>query len=129
MQFINDEIDTHQPWKFSIAGDMQNEPRLTQPRAEAGRLDSQWDAGFVHPVRSILAQADDAHRNMYTRPANTHLYNGNPLERVISPNHTMRWQTAKRACLRRSSLATLTNVRQKTFTLGAAIMFTSPVFR
>ncbi len=129
MQFINDEIDTHQPWKISIAEDMQNEPRLTQATRGGGAgFDSQWDAGFVHPVRSILAQADDAHRNMYTlADAITHLYNGNPLERVIFTESHDEVANGKARLPEEIFPGHADNMyAKKRSTLGAAIMFTSP---
>ena len=32
LRWINDEVEARQPWKFTIAEDMQSNPSITQPR-------------------------------------------------------------------------------------------------
>jgi 1,4-alpha-glucan branching enzyme len=82
---INSEIDARQPWKLSIAEDMQNNEWLTKGTAIGGAgFDTQWDAGFVHPVRHALTQVRDEDRDMHAvRAAVEHRYNDYALQRVI----------------------------------------------
>ncbi len=129
MQWVNDEIDATASWKISIAEDLQNDPWLTQSTAAGGAgFDSQWDAGFVHPIREAVITGSDASRNMWAvKDALTHYYNGVATQRVIYteshdevangharvpeeiwPGNATSWYSKKRS------------------TLGAAIVFTSP---
>ncbi|MGB3187475.1 MAG: alpha-amylase family glycosyl hydrolase [Ornithinimicrobium sp.] len=60
------DIRSRQPWKILIAEDMQGDPAVIRPCAEGGLgFASQWDAGFVHPVRAALDAAHDENRDMY----------------------------------------------------------------
>lgn len=131
MRWINDEIDSRQPWKLSVAEDMQNNEWLTKPTGAGGAgFDSQWDAEFIHPVRRALTQTWDQDRDLYAiAAAIQHRYNGDGLQRVIyteshdevatnngkrrlpediDPGHAGSWYAKKRS------------------TLGAVLVFTSP---
>src|SRR5438309_2104146 len=56
----------------------------TSTRTGGAGFDSQWDAGFFHPVDDTIIAADDSSRNMYAiRDAITHCYNGDATHRVI----------------------------------------------
>ncbi|MEM7457644.1 MAG: alpha-amylase family glycosyl hydrolase [Planctomycetota bacterium] len=85
MQWINNEIDYFQPWSLSIAEDLQGNPWVTKTTGEGGAgFDSQWDAGFVHPVRAALQGQNDNDRNMWDiKSALENRYNGDAFERVI----------------------------------------------
>src|SRR5213075_102918 len=65
LRWINDEINARQPWKITIAEDLQGNGWITAntPVGGAG-FDSQWDAGFVHPVRQVLTEINDDNRDM-----------------------------------------------------------------
>jgi 1,4-alpha-glucan branching enzyme len=129
LQWINDEIRTSQPWKITIAEDLQNNAWITKDTAAGGAgFASQWEAGFVHPVRSAIIGMNDADRDMGAiRDALCHCYNGNTLQRVIYteshdevangksrvpeeiwPGNAGSWYARKRS------------------TLGAALVFTAP---
>lgn len=84
LRWINDEVDARQPWKITIAEDLQNNPWLTRPTSEGGAgFDAQWDAGFHHPLRDVLVQVDDASRDMNAvRGVIEHRYN-RPFDRVV----------------------------------------------
>lgn len=85
MQLANNDIDGSQSWKISIAEDLQNNEWLTKTTGAGGAgFDSQWDAGFVHPIRSAVIAGSDSSRNMYSvRDAIVHVYNGSATQRVI----------------------------------------------
>ncbi len=90
MQWINNEIRTAQPWKLSIAEDMQQNPWLTKDTGAGGAgFSSQWDAGFVHPVRGAIIGGEDSARDMgAVRAAIENRYNGDAFQRVIyTENH------------------------------------------
>ena len=65
LAWINDEIRARQPWKITIAEDLEDDPILVTPTAEGGAgFAAQWDAGFIRRVRPQLEAADDAARDM-----------------------------------------------------------------
>ena len=65
LQQINDAIDGSQPWKITIAEDMQDNDWITRPTAAQGAgFDAQWDPHFVQQVRAVLEQDQDADRDM-----------------------------------------------------------------
>ncbi len=129
MQWINNEVDSRQPWKMNIAEDLKNNDWLTKETGSGGAgFDCQWDAGFVHPVRESIITPNDHERSMYeVRNAIYHSYNGNSFQRVIYteshdevangkarvphhiwPGNAGSWFSKKRS------------------TIGAALVFTSP---
>lgn len=85
LQWINDEIRASQPWKITIAEDLQNNAWITKATAVGGAgFRSQWDAGFVHPIRQAIIAADDAARDMFAVSAALyHRYNDDATQRVI----------------------------------------------
>ena len=129
LAWINDEIRTRQPWKITIAEDLEDDPALTTPTDEGGAgFSAQWDAGFIRRVRPQLVVPDDAgrdigaivaaivgegrgeplHRVIYTE---SHDEVANGLVRVpeaISPGDADSWFAKKRAML------------------GSALVLTSP---
>lgn len=130
LKWVNDEVRARQPWKITIAEDLQNNPWMTKPTSEGGAgFGTQWDAGFHHPLRDVLVQVDDASRDMgVVRGVIEHRYQG-AFDRVIYteshdevaasngkrrlpddiyPGHADGWFAKKRS------------------TLGAALVFTSP---
>jgi 1,4-alpha-glucan branching enzyme len=85
MQGINDEIKQSQPWKISIAEDMQGNEWITKPTNQGGAgFTSQWEAQFVHAVRDAIITPNDSDRSMpAVAAALTHTYNADVLQRVI----------------------------------------------
>ncbi len=129
MQYINNEIDATMPWKISIAEDLQKNDWMTKGTGAGGAgFDSQWDAGFVHPIRDAIIEQNDANRDMYAvRDAIATIYNGDMVDRVVYteshdevangkarvpeeiwPGNAGSWYSKKRS------------------TLGAGLVFTSP---
>jgi 1,4-alpha-glucan branching enzyme len=84
-QRIHNEIEQRQPWKISIAEDMQQNEWVTKSVTDGGAgFDSQWDANFVHTIRRNVIAANDGWRNMYeVAQAIGHRFNSNSFERVI----------------------------------------------
>jgi len=129
MQWINDEIRVRQPWKISIAEDLRNNPWITRETYAGGAgFSTQWDAGFVHPIREAIILPDDRARDMYAvRDAIYHRYDADASRRIIYTEshdevangkarvpeeiwhgHADSWAAKKRS------------------TLGAVLVFTSP---
>ncbi|MCM2369684.1 alpha-amylase family glycosyl hydrolase [Aporhodopirellula aestuarii] len=84
-QWINREIHSFKPSAITIAEDLQNNDYLTKSDIEGGAaFSAQWDANFVHPIRDVITQPDDAARDMEkVRHALYHSYNCDPFQRVI----------------------------------------------
>lgn len=85
MQLTNNDIDATQGWKMSIAEDLQTNAWVTKDTGAGGAgFDAQWDAAFVHPIRSAVITANDVDRNMFSvRDAINFRYNTDAFERVI----------------------------------------------
>jgi len=65
LAWVNDEIRSRQPWKITIAEDIEDDPILTTPTADGGLgFDAQWDAGFIRRIRPQLVINDDESRDM-----------------------------------------------------------------
>ena len=66
LQWINQEIREKYPEKILIAEDLQGNDYLTRPVSDGGAgFSTQWDAHFVHPVRNVVQELDDAKRSMW----------------------------------------------------------------
>ena len=84
MQTVTADGDARAPWKFRIAEDMQDVDAITRPTSFGGAgFHSQWDPGFVHPVRGVLAAAMDGARNMEALRAAVARGGGSPWRRVV----------------------------------------------
>lgn len=65
LAWLNDEIRDRQPWKLTIAEDLRDDPAIVAPTAHGGAgFAAQWDAGFVHPVRSAITAVHDEDRDL-----------------------------------------------------------------
>ena len=85
LAWINDEVDRRFPWKLTVAEDLQNNAAVSRATGAGGTgFDTQWDAGFVHPIRRVLTAGNDGERDMdAVAGAIYHRYDGNALARVI----------------------------------------------
>jgi 1,4-alpha-glucan branching enzyme len=129
LQWINNEIRASQPWKITIAEDLQSNDWITKETGAGGAgFGSQWDAGFVHPIRHAIITQNDSGRDMVAvRDALSYRCNGDAMQRVIYteshdevangksrvpeeiwPGHANSWFSRKRSVL------------------GAAMVFTAP---
>ena len=129
LQWVNNEADAQFPGKLMIAEDMDSNEWLTKTTGAGGAgFDTQWDPGFVHPIRAALQAANDSERDMeQVRYAVTNAYNGSMQQRIIYteshdevangntrvpeaiwPGNASSWYSRKRS------------------TLGAALVMTAP---
>jgi 1,4-alpha-glucan branching enzyme len=131
LKWINDEVDRLQPWKITIAEDMQDNAWITRPTGQGGAgFDSQWAAGFHHPIRETLVTPDDAGRSMATvRQVVEARYGDSALSRVIyTESHD---EVGKMNGKRRLPDDIYPGradgwYAKKRSTLGAALVFTAP---
>ncbi len=65
MAWLNDEIRARQPWKITIAEDLQGDPWMVTPTADGGAgFNAQWDPAFIDGLRPALVAPDDAQRDI-----------------------------------------------------------------
>lgn len=129
MQWINDEIRSRQPWKISIAEDMQQNSWLTRDTGAGGAgFSAQWEAGFVHAIRQAIIPGDDGARDMFAvKSAIENRYNGDAFERVIyTESHDEDANGHQRVPEEIWPGKADSYFSKKRSTLGAALVFTSP---
>jgi 1,4-alpha-glucan branching enzyme len=85
LAWLNDEIRERQPWKITIAEDLQGDPSLVEPTADGGAgFSAQWDGGFIGGVRpALISISDDARDLAAVAAAISGEGRGAPLTRVI----------------------------------------------
>ncbi|HEX3485831.1 MAG TPA: alpha-amylase family glycosyl hydrolase [Micropepsaceae bacterium] len=131
LRWINSEIRARQPWKISIAEDMQDNGWITAHLDDGGAgFGAQWGAGFMHAVRDAIVTGDDAARDMNAlSDVLQQRFNGNTFERVLyTESHDEVAASAGQA--RVPELIWPGNAgsfySQKRSTLGAALVLTAP---
>jgi 1,4-alpha-glucan branching enzyme len=128
-QWVNREIHFKYPHKLAIAEDLQNNDWLTKPADWGGAgFSTQWDAGFVHPIRNVVQQVEDKYRSMHAvRDAICHRYNHSAFERVIySESHDEVANGKKRVPEEIDPTDPKGWYAQKRSTLAACLVFTAP---
>ena len=131
LQWINREVRDRQPWKITIAEDMQDNPWITRPVGDGGAgFGAQWGAGFFHALRDALVAPDDGARDM---DALAHVigqrFNDDAFQRVIytESHDEVALQNGQK---RLPELIAPGNAdgffAQKRSTLGAALVMTAP---
>jgi 1,4-alpha-glucan branching enzyme len=128
-QWMNREIHGRWPNKILIAEDLQNNAWLTKPVDGGGAgFNSQWDAGFVHPIRQAVREMDDAKRSMEAvKHAILHKYNTDVFQRVVYSESHDEVANGKSRVPSEVDPADPTSVyAQRRSTLAAALVFTSP---
>jgi 1,4-alpha-glucan branching enzyme len=85
VQWINREVSSRYPGRITIAEDLRNNAYVTARESEGGaNFNSQWDAEFVHPIRKVITEIEDEHRDMEAvRSALLHRYNLDVMGRVV----------------------------------------------
>ncbi len=128
-QWVNREVHAYKPSAITIAEDLQNNAYLTKPDHEGGAgFSTQWDAAFVHPIRDVITQSDDAGRDMNkVRDALYHAYDGDAFRRVL---YTESHDEVANGKARIPSEVDSANpddwYSQKRSTLGMALVLTAP---
>jgi 1,4-alpha-glucan branching enzyme len=128
-QWINREIKAFKPSAITIAEDMQNNSYLTKCDSEGGAgFATQWDANFVHPIRDVITQPDDASRDMHkVRDALCHHYNSDVFQRVVYTESHDEVANGKSRVPSEVDEADPDNwYAQKRATLGLALTLTAP---
>jgi 1,4-alpha-glucan branching enzyme len=129
MQWINKEIQERFPWKITIAEDMLNNEWITKPKEVGGEgFSTQWDIGFVEPVRKLLIATRDEDRSMKElSEAILKLYNGDAFQRVIFTESHDEVGNQKSRVPEEIAPANSDNwFAKKRSVLGAVLTFTSP---
>ena len=82
---INDAIAHEMPERITIAEDLHALDFVTDRTDDGGLgFSAQWDANFVHPVRSVILEMDDQKRDLHeVERALKSQYSGDPMRRVI----------------------------------------------
>lgn len=131
LQWINSEVRSRQPWKITIAEDMQDNAWLTRPVGDGGAgFGSQWGAGFFHTLRGALVTPSDDVRDVDALAAMIgQRFNGDGFQRVIyTESHDE--VAAQNGQKRLPELIAPGNAdgffAQKRSTLGAALVMTAP---
>lgn len=85
MQQINDRVDAAQPWKLTIAEDLDGNRAITAPTSAGGAgFDAQWDKDLTDAVRAAITQAtDDAIDVRRIARAIEQPMEGDPFKRII----------------------------------------------
>jgi 1,4-alpha-glucan branching enzyme len=130
LQWINRDISARQPWKITIAEDMQDNEWITSDEGAGGAgFGAQWGAGFMHVVRGALIAANDSARDVrQLRTIVEQRFNANAFKRVVyTESHD---EVADGHSARIPELIWPGNAdgyfAQKRSTLGAALVFTVP---
>jgi len=126
---INDDVDAAQPWKITIAEDMQDNDWLTRPTGAGGAgFGAQWDPDFVRRLRDVLAQPDDRSRDMgAVAGLISRRYADRPFARVVfTESHDADANGSTRVPTQIDPADPASFWARKRSTLGAAIVLTAP---
>lgn len=129
LRSINEEIDRRQPWKIRIAEDMRGDADITSPTSSGGAgFNTQWDPDFVHQVRGVLTQVNDANRDMVViRDALQHRYGSDAFARVVfTESHDADANGGTRVPTEIDPAAPDNVYAKKRSLLGALLVFTAP---
>ena len=130
LQTINDQLTAAHPAKITIAEDNQSNDWITRPITDdhGAAFDSQWEPGFVWPVRSALAADNDGDRDMNAVvQAIVHGYSSRAAARVIyTESHDADANGGTRLPTQIDPTDPASYWSKKRSTLGAALVFTAP---
>jgi 1,4-alpha-glucan branching enzyme len=129
LQNLNDMVHALPRPKLDVAEDLQGWAGITAATsAMGGGFDTQWDAGFFHPVDDNLTTATDSARDMNAiASAIANQYNGVATQRVVYTEDHDEVANGKSRIPEMISPGTPgALVARQRSTLGAGIAFTSP---
>lgn len=90
LRWINGEVAASQPWKLTIAEDLQGWPEITAPLSDPDGFGfgAQWNDNFCYKVRNAATAASDNSRNLPDLADQIASLNGEGFRSVIySENH------------------------------------------
>lgn len=130
IQWINSEIRTHFPGRFTVAEDLHSLDCITA-LVEHGGLAycSQWDGEFVHPIREAIITVNDEDRDMNkVAKSIMHRYNNDVFQRVIYTESHDEVANGKARVVQEIAGQDDVNTwyAKKRSTLGVALMMTAP---
>ncbi|MEO5910439.1 MAG: alpha-amylase family glycosyl hydrolase [Pelobium sp.] len=130
LRWINKEISEKYPYKLTVAEDLHQLDWVTDRVGEGEGLGfgSQWDAGFVHPVRKILTEQNDENRNMDDAVAAlTKKYSGDFFRRVVYTESHDEVSNGSARVAEEIAYGDVNNwYSKKRSSLGVAMVMTSP---
>ncbi len=129
LQMINTSVRKEFPQAITIAEDLQDSEWLVKDVGAGGAgFHSQWDAAFVHPVRSTLIVAEDQHRNLdAVISALKARYDGDAFRRVVyTESHDEVANGKARLPSEIAPDAFDSYAAKKRSLIGAALVLTSP---
>jgi 1,4-alpha-glucan branching enzyme len=131
LQWINSEIRSRQPWKLTIAEDMQDNDWLTKDVGAGGAgFGAQWGSGFLHTLHDAIVTPDDGARSMSAlRDLLPQRFNGDVFQRVVyTESHDEVAESAGKARVPERIEPGHADgfFAQKRSTLGAAVILTAP---
>lgn len=131
MRWINSEVRQRQPWKLTIAEDLQDNSWLTRATDQSGAgFSAQWGATFVHKLRDIMCASRDEDRDMAAlQDTITQRFNGDAFQRVVytESHDEVAAKNGKKRVPEQISPGNADGFyAQKRSTLGAAIALTAP---
>jgi len=131
LQWINSEVAVFQPWKLTIAEDMQDNEWLTRPQAMVARLSAQWArASSYHPqCRRRARRFQRQHGAVAGIIAQS--YNASAFQRVVytESHDETRLERQTPGCRNRSAGHADSFASQKPIDAGRALVFTARAFR
>jgi 1,4-alpha-glucan branching enzyme len=130
IQWINSEIKSKFPDKFTVAEDLHSLDIVTDSKENGGLgYSSQWDAEFVHPIRNLIITMNDSDRDMNVLAHSiNHKYNNDAFQRVIYTESHDEVANGKARVIQEIAGQEDINTwyAKKRSILGAALMMTSP---
>ncbi len=130
MQWINDEINSRQGWKISVAEDMKSNHWITKATSDSGGagFDTQWDPSFHHTTAHVMTRTSDGERSMSDlRDRISFRFNTDAFQRII---YTESHDEVNNGRMRKPEEIWPGNAgswhSRKRSTLGAVLTFTSP---
>jgi 1,4-alpha-glucan branching enzyme len=129
LQEMNAAVQGSQPWKITIAEDMQDNDWITYPVQVGGAgFAAQWDPDFVQQVRAVLEDVQDADRDMGAIAALlARQYAASAFSRVVfTESHDADGNGRSRVPTEIDPAQPDSYWAKKRSTLGAALVLTAP---
>jgi 1,4-alpha-glucan branching enzyme len=129
LQWINKDIQENFPGKLILAEDLHTLDEITAKVKDNGfGYGSQWCAAFVHPVRAILTNSNDADRDLFgLEMAMNKKYNNDAFERIVYTESHDEVANGQARIAEEIAESDVNNYfSKKRSQLAAALIFTAP---